>query len=85
MKKKWRGCGEVSIMSVFLSHGSVIILSFGSFLSVDSSYKPYHYSLPISISEHARFKNFSIIRGRGNKNTLIQRMRRSVMRSRRRK
>ena len=43
------GGGEVSVMPVVYTRGTVSVSSLGSFLSVGLSYKPSHPSLPLSL------------------------------------
>ena len=46
------GGDEVSDMPVIYPHGMVSVSSLGSFLSISSSSKPYHPSLPLYLLVH---------------------------------
>ena len=67
------GGDEVSIMPVVFCCGTVIVSSFGSFLSVVSSSKIYHPSIPISLGVHHIQEYFKKIIGGGSENSLNHR------------
>ena len=54
-------------MPVVYPHGMVIFLSLGYFLSVDSSSKPYHPSLPLSLRVNHIQDYFKNKKGGGRK------------------
>ena len=51
------GGDEVGVIPVVYPRGTVSFISLGYFLSVGSSYKPSHPSLPLSLGVH-RIKNY---------------------------
>ena len=61
---------EVSIMPVVDPRGTVSIVSLEYFHHFFYSSKLFRPSLPLSLSDHAIFKNISIIRGEGIENPL---------------
>ena len=58
---------EVSIVPFVYSRGTVSVSSLGYFLSVGSSCRPYHPSLPVSIGARHIQDYFKKIRGRKQK------------------
>ena len=74
------GGDEVSIVPFVYPRSIVNVSSLGYILSVDSSSKPSHPSLPLFLSEHASSKGISIRRGGGGENSLSHRRRRSGIR-----
>ena len=58
------GGDEVSVISVVYPRGAVSVSSLGYFLSIGSSYKPSHPSLPLSLRVH-RIQDYFKKNGRG--------------------
>ena len=58
---------EVIFMPVVYLHGKVSVSSLGSFLSVGSSYKPYHPYLTLSLGVHCIQDYLDNKRGRKRK------------------
>ena len=63
---------EFSVMPIVYSDGNVTVSSLGSFLSLGSSYKPSHPSLPLSLLFHCIQEYLKKKRGRKRKYTKLQ-------------
>ena len=66
------GGDEVSILPFVYPRGTVSVSSLGYFLSVGSSCRPYHPSLPVSIGARHIQEYFNKNRGRKRKFTKLQ-------------
>ena len=68
-------------MPVVYPHGTVSVSSLGYFLSIGSSYKPSHTSLPLYLGVHRIKEHYKKKKG-GSKNTSSHRRRRPGVSSR---